>query len=493
MTAELPPLPQVADVPKEPLYIKAQEGPQSRFIRSRANIAIFGGAAGGGKRWGLLAEPLRHIHHPRFGGVIFRREATQIRNQGGLWDESCELYPLLGGLGSVSGLRWKFPSGARMRFAHLENEKDRFSWQGSQIPYIGFDELTHFTESQFFYFLSRNRSMLGFPGYIRASTNPLADSWVAKFIEWWIDQRTGYPIPERDGVIRWMVMNGNDRVWGNSSEELIAKFGPESMPKSVTFIRARVTDNKILLAKDPQYLANLKALPYVDRMQLLEGNWMVRPAAGNFFKRRYFTIVKDIPRGLIVRTVRCWDRAATKPLTPSDDPDWTCGVKVSIDRNGVFYVEHVERMRDTPLQVDLAMKVIASQDGPEVEIGIFEDPGAAGKGEAQATVRRFAGSMITVERATKDKVTQAKAASAQAEAGNIRIVEGPWNEEFIRELENFPEGPHDDQVDPLGHAIRLLTTNRSGDAEVIQNREQRGESEGFRSGGWRRGSGSGTI
>src|SRR5688572_22814427 len=72
-----------------------QPGPQETFLQSEADIVIFGGAAGGGKTWALLMQPLKHMGNPLFGGVIFRRTSPQIRNQGGLWDESTQIYPLL--------------------------------------------------------------------------------------------------------------------------------------------------------------------------------------------------------------------------------------------------------------------------------------------------------------------------------------------------------------------------------------------------------------
>jgi len=90
--------------------IRPQPGPQMQFLSSQADIAIYGGSAGGGKTWGLLMEPLRHIGNGRFGAVFFRRTTTQITNEGGLWDESAELYPLLGGHPRTHALEWRSPS-----------------------------------------------------------------------------------------------------------------------------------------------------------------------------------------------------------------------------------------------------------------------------------------------------------------------------------------------------------------------------------------------
>src|SRR5690606_271099 len=143
------------------VILRPQEGPQWKFARTAADIAIYGGGAGGGKSWSLLFEGMRNIHHPGFNAVTFRRTTPEIRNPGGLWDESQKLYPLVGGRAARHNLRWTFPSGATVQFSHMENESDRFNWQGSQVALISFDELSHFEAGQFWYMLSRNRSMSG--------------------------------------------------------------------------------------------------------------------------------------------------------------------------------------------------------------------------------------------------------------------------------------------------------------------------------------------
>jgi hypothetical protein len=174
---------------KEQVEVKPQEGPQTEFLSTPADIAVYGGAAGGGKTWAILAEPLRHYDNPKFSAVIFRRTYPMIESEGGLWEESGNVYPLVGGKPRQRDLKWIFPTGMSVRFAHMQHETDKLNWQGSQIPFIGFDELTHFTESQFFYMLSRNRSVsAGIKGYIRATCNPDALSWVKKFLAPWVDR-----------------------------------------------------------------------------------------------------------------------------------------------------------------------------------------------------------------------------------------------------------------------------------------------------------------
>lgn len=269
--------------------IEPQPGYQTKALSSNADIIIGGGAAGAGKTFTLLLDPLRDVGNPNFGGVIFRRTTPQIRNQGGLWDTSMTLYPHVKATPRESTLEWVFESGAKIKFSHLEYEKNKLDWQGSQIPFIGFDELTHFTKSMFFYLLSRNRSVSGVKPYVRATCNPDPESWVAKFIEWWIDQETGYPIPERDGVVRFFIQYGDDYVWGGTKQEVIekswsfiesqvlkAKVNPEVFVKSITFISGSIYENEALLNANPEYLGNLISQDDETRSQLLDGNWKVK-------------------------------------------------------------------------------------------------------------------------------------------------------------------------------------------------------------------------
>lgn len=298
--------------------IRPQRGPQSAFLSSAADLVIYGGAAGGGKSFALLLEPLRHVRNPQFNAVIFRRTSVQVRNPGGLWDESMKLYPLLGGVPREYLLEWQFPSGATIKFAHMEHEKNRLDWQGSQLPLIAFDELTHFTRPQFTYMLSRNRSLCGVRPYMRATCNPVPDDdpiggWVHEFMGWYIGD-DGYALPDRSGIVRWFAVDNDELHWADSAAELHARY-PGSAPKSFTFILSSVFDNKILLDADPGYLANLMALPLVDRERLLGdgtrgGNWKIKPSAGKVFDRGWFEIVAAAPAA--GRTVRFWDLAATE-------------------------------------------------------------------------------------------------------------------------------------------------------------------------------------
>ena len=177
----------------------AQPGPQEEFLKCSADIAIFGGAAGGGKTAAHILDFLRHYNNPEARGIFFRRTMPEILKAGAVWDNTFEFYAPLNGV--PTGTTWRFPSGSKLEFSHLEHEKTIYNYQGAEIPVIYFDELTHFSEKMFWYLQSRNRSTSGIKAYTRATTNPKADSWVAKLVEWWIDG-DGFAIPDRSGEIR---------------------------------------------------------------------------------------------------------------------------------------------------------------------------------------------------------------------------------------------------------------------------------------------------
>lgn len=447
------------------IEIRPQPGPQEAFLSTPADIAIFGGAAGGGKTFALLMEPLRHSGLRGFGAVIFRREFTQIRAAGGLWDESQEIYRLIGGIPREGFMDWHFPTGSKLQFAHMQREDDRFNWDGSQIPLICFDQLESFTWRQFIYMLSRNRSTCGVTPYVRATCNPLPNHWLRSFLGWWIDDATGLAIKARSGIMRWFVNIDNEIHWADDPGELRMKFGGDAEPKSCTFIPSSIYDNKILLSKNPAYLANLKALQKIDRLRLLDGNWNVRETAGMYFRREWFEIVDAAP--VLVRDVRYWDQAATKrksDVMATSGPSWTAGVKMGKSASDVFYITHIVRLQESALKVEEATDNTASQDGRRVEIVIEQDPGQAGKQTAQYYVRKL-GAKGYVARANpvhESKGTRAKPLSAQAEAGNVKLVRGSWNEAFLREAENYDGGIDSlaDQIDAGSGAFNELTSSK---------------------------------
>ena len=441
---------------------RPQIGPQSEFWNTKADIAIYGGAAGAGKTFALLLEPTKHTHNGGFSAVFFRRETPQIRNPGGMWDESLPLYRRFSALPLSSVLEHKFPSGARVKFSHMEREDDRFSWDGAQVPLICFDQLEHFTKIQFFYMLSRNRSACGVRPYIRATCNPDADSWLAEFLAWWIDQETGFPIAERAGILRWFIRDGDLIIWADSREELIEKSGDaECDPKSVTFIPGTVQDNRKLLDIDHGYLSNLKSLNRVERARLLGGNWKVRPSSGMYFNRSECTVVDSLPSSHdTLKKVRRWDLAATEVTEESPNPDWTAGILMMLQRNGRYLIADLVHDRKRSNKIRELVKRVANNDGHSVKICLSQDPGQAGKEQAESYVSELAGYTVKTVRETGEKTVRANPFSSQWQAGNVDVLRGVWNEALFNELESFGgDTGHDDIVDACSGAFLELATN----------------------------------
>ena len=430
-------------------YIRPQPGAQQVFLATTADIAVYGGAAGGGKTYALLLDPLRYFHFPRFGGVIFRRTMEQVRSVGGLWDESLEIYSSAA-LPLQSRLAWQFPNESTLRFRHLQHEKDKLQYQGAQFAYLGFDELTHFSESQFFYLLSRNRSTCGVLPYVRATTNPDANSWVRRFLAPWVDGQ--FLHPAASGEVRWFKRDGGQIVW--------VERGAEDA-KSLTFVRATLADNQILTLKDPGYLANLKALSWVDRRRLLDGDWDI-VESGNMFRREWFEVLKVAPAGM--RFCRYWDLAATRNQ-PGRDPDFTVGALLGRTRDNLFVVVDVQRVRTTPSGVERLIAQTAEIDRSSfghVMIRMEQEPGSSGVNVIDRYLRFvLLGFDFCGIRSSGQKSDRARPLSAQSEAGNVKLLIGPWNNDFLNELCAFPTpNVHDDQVDAASGALQNLTAER---------------------------------
>lgn len=220
-------------------------GPQTEFMSRGEFEVLYGGARGGGKSECLLMESLRYVEHSDYRAIIFRRTFSELQD---LLDRSRlvfdRVYP--GAKYRASENRWLFPSGAVIRFMHMQDEDSKYLVMGQQYQFVGFDELTHFTKTQYDFTLGSCRSISkDIPARVRATTNPgnIGHAWVREYFV-----KAGEP-----GTTVVNSHTGTTRC----------------------FIPATVYDNPTMIENDPNYVKRLEALPWREREMMLHGNWDV--------------------------------------------------------------------------------------------------------------------------------------------------------------------------------------------------------------------------
>jgi len=252
---------------KKEVVFAPNAGPQTEFLAASEQEVLYGGAAGGGKSYGLLADPMRYFDNPNFNGIILRRTNDELREL--LW-KSQELYPkaFQGAKWQEKKSQWTFPSGAKLWLTYLERDQDVLRYQGQAFTYIAFDELTQYASPfAWTYMRSRLRTTdQSLPIYMRGTTNPggPGHGWVKKMF---ID-----PAPANKKFIAKDLDSGNDLVYPEGH----ARAGEPLFHRR--FIPASLYDNPYL-TEDGAYEANLLSLPEMQRRQLLEGDWGVADGA----------------------------------------------------------------------------------------------------------------------------------------------------------------------------------------------------------------------
>lgn len=386
---------------------------QAEFLLLPVLEAFYGGAAGGGKSEALLMAALQYADTPGYSALLLRRTYADLALPGALMDRAQEWLAGTGARWSDKEKTWHFPSGATLTFGYLEHENDKYRYQSAEFQFIGFDELTQFTETQYRYLFTRLRRLKGakVPLRMRSASNPDGEGLD------WVRQR----------------------------------FIVEGTSKGRVFIPAKLEDNPYLDAEE--YERSLAQLDPVTRARIRHGDWSVRPP-GKKFRREWFEVVDVTPADM--RRVRYWDLAATEPK-PGKDPDWTVGALVG-EKDGVYYICDIRRARATPKGIEDLIKQMAQLDGREVEIYMEQEPGASGVSMIDHYAREvLKGFTFRGLKTTGSKELRANPVSSAAEAGNVKLVRGAWINDFLDEAEAFPAGGHDDQVDAVSGAFEALS------------------------------------
>jgi len=271
------------------VIFKPNAGPQTEFLAAGEREVLYGGSAGGGKSYAMLADPLRYMGHPSFSGLLLRHTTEELRE---LIFKSKEMYPQIwkGIKWSERKMQWEAPSGARLWMSYLDRDDDVLRYQGLAFSWIGFDELTQWsTPYAWNYMRSRLRSTAhDLPVYMRATTNPggPGHQWVKKMF---ID-----PAPYGKQFDATDIESGNVLTYpkGHSKE------GQALFKRR--FIPARLSDNPYL-AEQGDYEAMLLSLPEHQRKQLLEGDWDIKEGAAFTEFDRNIHVVEpfSIPRNWV--------------------------------------------------------------------------------------------------------------------------------------------------------------------------------------------------
>lgn len=443
---------------KAKLTWRPNAGPQAAFMACNAFEGLYGGSAGGGKSEALIHDATRDIADPRYTAILFRRTFPELEKS--LIARSRVAYKRIDPTAEYNEQKkaWRFSSGATIYFGHLEHDESVEAHQSAEFQYIGFDELTHFTEKQYRYMLSRARSSFGLAPRVRGGTNPggRGHAWALRRFAPWLDRGPDYAgVRATSGEVLHYVNTPDGEVYiqpGDPSFDLAL---------SRVFIRSKLSDNPHLMKNDPQYVQRLMGLDPVTRARLLDGDWGVREAAGMYFKRHWIEIVSSVPSDGV--SVRCWDFASTEPSDTNPDPDWTVGVLSSLAPDGFFYVKDVVKLRAAPGIVRAKVLETAQRDGENVVIRLPQDPGQAGKDQVASYIQMLQGFRVLAETVTGSKIVRAGIASSQADPastggarGRIKALGAPWTEAYLQELEDFPDGAHDDQVDGTSDGIQYL-------------------------------------
>lgn len=383
---------------------------QAKFLALPTDEALYGGAAGGGKSVALLMGALQFATHQNYAALLIRRTFADLQQPGALIDISKQW---LTGRASwnENKMRWTFASGASLTFGYLDNDNDKYRYQGSEFQYIGFDELTQIPDENWFTYLAsrlRRKEHSTIPVRLRSASNPggIGHDWVY------------------------------DRYFTRNS-------GP--------YIPAKLEDNPHL--DRLQYEEQLAKLDSVTRAQLRHGDWDVKPD-GNVFKRKWFKGIDKLPRDFD-QIIRYWDLAATEQSATSKDPDWTVGAKLG--RVGpMYFVLDIVRFRASAQEVERRVQHTARRDGYDIAIRMEQEPGSSGKIVVSNFARLLDGYDFRGIKSTGDKVARAQGFAAAAERGDVNVYQADWNREALDEIVSFPNSVHDDQVDAIVGAYNAL-------------------------------------
>lgn len=382
------------------------------FLDSPAPEILYGGAAGGGKSDAILFAASRYVIHPSWHALVIRKTFADLNLPGALLDRARSWW--LGKPGvtyHAPSKRFTWDGGGSISFGYLDTAQDHQRYQGAEFTLIAYDEASQLRPEQMTYLASRIRKQKGvdLPLQLRYASNP----------------------------------------GGIAHDFLKQRFIESDVPDERLFIPAFLDDNPGLDAE--AYRKQLALLDPVTRAQLEHGNWDVQITSGWILIDR---IAIRPPAPPDARRIRVWDLASGGKRTS----DYTAGVLLARDWQNQFTIEDMQRGQWLPADNERVIAHCAREDPEGTVIYIELEPGASGKANFDHYARNvLSGYHVRSLPATGDKQSRAAPLSAAVANGIIRIVKADWNRALLDELNAFPQGVHDDQVDALAHAYATLS------------------------------------
>lgn len=415
---------------------------QILLIFSRGSV-LYGGARGGGKTEASLIGALQYAEFPKWKVGIFRLTYPELSAPNAVMDRAKDWLhknPILEKAGiephwDDTNKLFTFPNGAKIKFAHIQHEKDAANYQGAEFHHLIFDEAVHISEKKIITITGSKRKQI---------TDPLP-------LRTWF---TGNP--------------------GGISHDY---FKTNYVDGPGTFINSKYTDNVYL--DDKQYekesLDIIKDSDPIKYRQWKLGDWEAVPE-GKLYKRKWFTDrVYSVITEKIVQWIRFWDLAAT---AEEDDnkkggPDWTVGMLLGLGESGKVYLDDIVRFRKDPDKAEELILETAREDADKhgrtnIKVRIEQEGGASAKYLMNTFAKYlpgfdFAGWPVP----RKSKIDRARAFVSFVKNGHLKIREGcEWITTFLNEISTFPtKGLHDDQVDAFSGGLNELFYPRDAEGE----------------------------
>lgn len=414
--------------PRLTKYIPYDPTPKQRafLLMNDTKEILYGGAAGGGKSVAQLMGALQFVDIPGYSAILFRKTYADLSLPNALIDLSKQwLMPFVESREvkwSEKEKQYTFPSGATLNFGYLESDNDCYRYQGAEFQYIGMDECTHISPSNYRYMFSRLRKKksMEVPLRFRSTANP----------------------------------------GGMYGEYYYQRFFVEGKENGRIFIPAGLSDNPFLDAE--AYKEALNELDPIERERLLNGNWEIK-AAGDLLDRQWFQIVPNHEIPAAASHVRFWDLAGTDPAKRKGknkrEPDWSVGFKLA-NYQGMYWIEDIVRVQKKPHELEEIIKATAELDGYSCAIRMEQEPGSSGIITIDHYSRNvLSGYNFVGVSSTGSKVERARSASAAAQAGRVFISDRCRNlMAFMDEADLFPYGAHDDTIDGFSGAFNYFRT-----------------------------------